>query len=303
MVARRRAVRRKPKAAARPRSGKARVFAGHVDLLGLGNVVQLLNMNHCEGTLLVTKGSDKQAIHIGPGGIRLVSSTVPRVKRLGRLVRRVLGRATVAPQWLRKILKKEKLLGWTLGQFALSDAPVKTEDIEAVLRQQVEEEVLDLFVWTQAALKFEEGKLPRAKAAEPLARLTLRTDATSLLLEAARRADEVVRMRQVLTHDELKILKVPREIHADELGEDVGRVDAILPLINGRRSLKGILQASIYPKFATMRAVHRLLTLGYAKARDREGNTVMRVGEPPPMPQATPTPPPAPAEPQPTPSA
>jgi hypothetical protein len=281
--------------------GKARTFAGDVDLLGLGNLVQLLNMNRCEGMLVVTKGRDRQAVHLGPGGIRLVSSTVPRVKRLGKLVRRVLGRTTIAPAWLRQVLKKEKLLGWTLGQFALSDAPVKMEDIETALRQQVEEEVLDLFVWTQATLKYEEGRLPRAKAKEPLAGLTLRTDATSLLIEAARRADEVVRMRQVLTHDELKILKVPREIHADELGEDVGRVDAILPLINGRRSLKAILQASIYPKFATMRAVHRLLTLGYAKARDREGNTVMRAAEPALASQGPP--PAAPPEPQPAPSA
>ena len=69
--------------------------------------------------------------------------------------------------------------------------------------------------------------------------------------------------------------KIPREIHADALGEDVVRVDAILPLINGHRTLKAILQASIYPKFATLRAVHKLLTLGYAKAKDRAGETLV----------------------------
>ena len=55
---------------------------------------------------------------------------------------------------------------------------------------------------------------------------------------------------------------------------DLVRADAILPLVNGRRSLKAILRASIYPRFSTMRAVHKLLSLGYVKARDREGQTV-----------------------------
>src|SRR5262245_7970023 len=68
-------LRRTPKPAAK----KARALKGHVDLLGLGNVVQLLFMNKCEGTLEVAKGSEKQAIHFGPGGLRLVSSSVPRV--------------------------------------------------------------------------------------------------------------------------------------------------------------------------------------------------------------------------------
>ena len=57
------------------------------------------------------------------------------------------------------------------------------------------------------------------------------------------------------------------------------RVDAILPLLNGQRTLKTILEMSIYPKFATMRALHKLLTLGYAKARDREGQTITLLPE------------------------
>lgn len=250
-----------------------RDLKGHVDLLGLGNLVQLLSVNKVEGTLTVIKGNEKQAIHFGTTGIRLLSSTVARGKRLAKLARSLS--RPVTPQRLKNLLKKEKLLGWTLGQIALSGGEVRKEDIQEALRKQVEEEILDLFVWSQAAFRFAEGRLPREKAAHPLAALAIHANVTSLLLEAARRADEVLRMRQTLTDDDLKLLKIPREIQADQLGEDLVRVDTILPLIDGRRTLKAIMQASIYPRFATMRAVHKLVMLGYVKAHDREGQTLI----------------------------
>ncbi|MBV8878790.1 MAG: DUF4388 domain-containing protein [Planctomycetaceae bacterium] len=268
---------RRPKArrAARPRSSAVRDLKGHVDLVGLGNLLQLLSMNKTEGVLSVTRGGEKQSIHLGPEGIRLLSSTVPRVRRLSKLATKLSGPKLITSQRLKNLLGKEKLLGWTLGHVLFSNEELTKERIQQALRLQVEEEVLDLFVWDKASFAFEEGRPTRAQLSNPLANLAIRADVTSLLLEAARRADELLQIRNTLPDDKTRVHKIPREIHADQLGEDVVRVDAILPLINGRRTLKAILKASIYPKFATMRAVHKLLTLGYAKAHDRGGDTVL----------------------------
>jgi hypothetical protein len=252
-----------------------RNLKGHVDLMGLGNLLQLLSMNKHEGVLSVARGREKQAIHFGPEGIRLLTSTVARVKRLSKIARRISGPKLITPDRLKKILEKEKLLGWSLGHVVFANEQLSKEKIEQALRLQVEEEILDLFVWDKALFAFEEVRPRRSQLANPLAKLAIRADVTALLLEAARRADELLQIRRTLPDDTTKVQKIPREIHADQLGEDVIRVDAILPLINGRRTLKTILQMSIYPKFATMRAVHKLLTLGYAKARDPQGQTVM----------------------------
>lgn len=252
-----------------------RDLKGSVDLVGLGNLLQLISLHKIEGTLDVARGSERQSIHFGPEGIRLLSSTLPRVRRLSKLARRMLGPRVIRPEVLKALLSREKLLGWTLGQVAFSNQAISKETVQEALRLQIEEEILDLFVWTQARFAFVEGRPPRAKAANPLARLTLRADVTALLLEAARREDEILRIRRTLPDDSTKVLKIPREIHADELGDDLVRIDAILPLINGRRTLGAILKASIYPRFATMRAVHKLLSLGYAKARDRAGQTLV----------------------------
>jgi len=271
--------RRRPvvkKRSRRPERG--RDLKGHVDLVGLGNLLQLLSMNKTEGVLSVVRGGEKQSIHFGHEGIRLLSSTVPRVRRLSKLATKLSGRTLITPERLRNLLGKEKLLGWTLGQIVFGNEQLSQEKIQEALRHQVEEEILDLFVWDQALFSFEEIRPSRAQLASPLATLTIRADVTALLLEAARRADELLQIKKTLPDEGTKVQKLPREIHADELGEDLVRVDAILPLINGHRTLRAILESSIYPKFATLRAVHKLLTLGYAKAKDRGGETLVLAG-------------------------
>src|SRR4029077_6438702 len=120
------------------------------------------------------------------------------------------------------------------------------------------EEVLDLFVWDKAVFTFEEGRPSRAQLSNPLASLAIRADVTSLLLEAARRADELLQIRRTLPDDKTRVHKIECEIHADQVGEEVGRAAGTLPLTNARRTLKSILQSSISPKFATMRAIHKL---------------------------------------------
>lgn len=249
--------------------------------MGLGPLLQLLSLNKSEGVLSVLRGREKQAIHFGYQGIRIVSSTVPRVRRLSGLARKLSSPRFLSPDKLKALLKKEKLLGWTLGHVLFANEELSVEKIHEALRLQVEEEILDLFVWQKSLFTFEEGPPRGAQAASPLAHLTIRADVTALLLEAARRADELVQIRRTLPDEGMKVHKIEREIHADELGEDVIRVDAILPLINGHRTLRSILEASIYPKFATMRAIHRLLSLGYAKAHDRDGQTLVLTAGPP----------------------
>jgi len=274
---------RRPAATKRSRRPqRGRDLKGHVDLVGLGNLLQLLSMNKTEGLLAVTRGREKQAIHFGHEGIRLLSSTVSRVRRLSKLATKLSGRTLITPERLKNLLGKEKLLGWTLGQLVFANEQVSSEKIHEALRHQVEEEILDLFVWDGATFSFEEIRPSRTQLASPLGSITIRADVTALLLEAARRADELLQIRKTLPDDGTKVQKIPREIHADELGEDLVRVDAILPLINGRRTLKAILEASIYPKFATLRAVHKLLTLGYAKAHDRSGATMVLAAATPP---------------------
>lgn len=247
------------------------ILKGDVEILGLGNLLQLLAMNHREGILTLIRGSDRKTIHFAMKGMRLLSSTMKRINKLGKIL---LRRKRISKEDLDALLKEQKLLGWKLGQIAVESGLVQKKDVEEALREQIEEEIFDMFMWREAAFEFVEGRAPKSEESSPLSGVTVDTNVTHLILEAARRADELLMIRSILTDDDMTLSKFAFEIQADELGGDMETVDEILPIINGRRSVREVVNASIYPRFVTMRAIYRLLVLGYIKAQDRKGNTV-----------------------------
>ena len=248
------------------------ILKGDVEILGLGNLLQILAMNRKEGILTLFRDEDKKAIHFSPKGMRLLSSSMKRINKLGKIL---LRRKRISKEDLDALLKEQKLLGWKLGQIAVESGLVQKRDVEDALREQIEEEIFDMFMWREAAFEFAEGRAPKQQeASNPLAGVTFDANMTGLLLEAARRADELFMIRKILTDDDMSLTKFPFEVQAEELGGDIDVVDDILPIINGRRTVREVVNASIYPRFISMRAIYRLLILGYIKAQDRKGNTV-----------------------------
>ncbi len=248
-----------------------RTLKGDVDLLGLGNLLQLLSMNRLEGILTLIQDDDRKSVHFGPQGIRLLFSSMRRINKLGKIL---LRRRRISKEDLDALLKEQRLLGWKLGQVALTSGLVRKEDVETALMEQIEEEVFDLFMWTDARFEFQEGKAPPRDAEHPLGDITFGKNVTSLVLEAATRADEYLRIRTILVDDDLTLHKLPFEVQADELGDDIETIDHLIPLLNGRRTVREITAMSIFPRFTTLRALYRLLTLGYIKAKNRRGDTV-----------------------------
>jgi hypothetical protein len=248
------------------------ILKGDVEILGLGNLLQILAMNHREGILSLYRDDDKKTIYFSPKGMRLLSSSMKRINKLGKIL---LRRRRISKEDLDALLKEQKLLGWKLGQIAVESGLVQKSDVAEALREQIEEEIFDMFMWKEAAFEFAEGRAPRhQEESNPLAGVNFDANMTSLILEAARRADELLMIRKILTDDDMSLTKFPFEIQADELGGDIDVVDDILPLINGRRTVREVVNGSIYPRFISMRAIYRLLMLGYIKAQDRKGNTV-----------------------------
>lgn len=247
------------------------LLKGDVEILGLGNLLQILAMNHKEGILSLFRDSDKKTIYFSPKGMRLLSSSMKRINKLGKIL---LRRKRISKDDLDALLKEQKLLGWKLGQIAVESGLVQKKDVEEALREQIEEEIFDMFMWKEAAFEFMEGRAPKQEESNPLAGVNFDANMTGLILEAARRADELLMIRKILSDDDMSLTKFPFEVQADELGGDIDVVDDILPLMNGRRTVREVVNGSIYPRFISMRAIYKLLLLGYIKAQDRKGNTV-----------------------------
>jgi hypothetical protein len=145
------------------------------------------------------------------------------MKRINKLGKILLRRKRISKEDLDALLKEQKLLGWKLGQIAVESGLVQKKDVEEALREQIEEEIFDMFMWKEAAFEFVEGRAPKVEESNPLSGLTFDANVMSLILEAARRADELLMIRRILTDDDMTLTKFPFEIQAEELGPDMDR--------------------------------------------------------------------------------
>jgi len=254
------------------------ILKGDVEILGLGTLLQTLAMNGREGILTLYRGMDRKTIYFGPHGIRLLSTTMRRVNRLGKILQR---KRKITADELKALLEEQKLVGWKLGQICINTGKINKKDLDEALHEQVAEEIFDLFMWPDAAFEFQEGP-PRQKSDNPLAELTVDTNITHIVLEAARRQDELLQIRQFLNDDEM-VLALAGKPRLDTFGEDRDTVTSILPLIDGRRRVREILQNSIYPRFATMRALYALVSTGIVKAQSARGAAAAKTPTPAPQ--------------------
>jgi len=78
---------------------------------------------------------------------------------------------------------------------------------------------------------FEEGRPGRAALSNPLAKLPIRAGRHRAAAGSRPPLRRAAQIRQTLPDDKTRVHKIPREIHADQLGGTSSASDAILPLI------------------------------------------------------------------------
>jgi CheY-like chemotaxis protein len=103
----------------------------------------------------------------------------------------------------------------------------------------------------------------------------------SLMIEAARRVDELARIQSVIPDVRLVAERLELPASLDDPSLDRNAIEDILPLVDGERSVGHIIEESLFPKFTVLRTLYGLAQRGVIKIRDRgEGSqgphTVLR---------------------------
>jgi CheY-like chemotaxis protein len=249
-----------------------RAFGGDVGILGLANLLQVISMSQGRGFLTLSNGDLKKTVQYCTNGIRLVSG-VRRAIPLGQILVRT-GRIT--PAQLEETLAEQKASGHRLGDLVIENGLVTPEDMAQALRDQVAEEIYELFAWPEARFYFAESdndNLPNG--AGPLASVQLDTNVISLMVEAARRSDEMARIRSEIPVDQLVPRRTEAEISFEGLTIARDTVNEVLSLVNGERSIEQITHESSFPTFAVLTALHELKQRGFL-AMDPPKETMRR---------------------------
>ncbi len=164
-------------------SGKS--FKGNLEVLNLSDIFQSLAMNRHSGTLVVNDGKREKKIFFAEGEISLLSSG--RRMRLGDLL---IAGGKITADDLDLALKLQKQSRKKLGEILVEEGFCEQDDIDRLLRQQIEEELYDLFLWRKAEFEFMADQMPddMIRESPQLTRLSINTN--SLIMEALRRLDE-----------------------------------------------------------------------------------------------------------------
>lgn len=256
---------------------------GDLRVMGIANLLQALSLNKAEGFLTIWQDPMRKVIQLGPSGMRLVSAGARRAHPLGEILIRT-GKITHAQ--LEEILEEQRRTGARLGDLVSRRGILSAGDIENALKEQISEEIYDLFTWSEASFEFVEapGAAPPADGS-PLSEVTLDANVMSVMIEAARRADELARIQTRIPDLRVvpELLDQPVPMNDPDL--DRAALEAVLPLIDGERSVDRIIEESLFPKFAVLRTLYDLAQRGAIKLRDRKsGSTLRRVLPPRPAP-------------------
>lgn len=236
-----------------------RAFGGDLGILGLANVLQVISMAQAKGFLTISNADLKKTIQFCSQGIRLVAG-VRRAIPLGQILVRS-GRLT--QEQLDATLAEQRQTARRLGDLIIERGLVTRDAIDQALRDQVAEEIYELFAWPEARFYFAEAENDSLPAgAGPLASVSLDANVISLMVEAARRSDELAVIRSEIPVDQLVPQLTGVDFPAGGLGASQAAAVEILPLIDGRRSIEQILKESTYPKFTVLHTLFELKQRG-----------------------------------------
>lgn len=247
---------------------------GDVSILSFADLLQHLSSRQSTGLLTITQGPMQKVIHVGPEGMRLISISTRKTSSLGEILIRT---RKITRAQLDQLLVEQQKTGKRLGELVSRQGHVTKTDIETALREQAQEEIYDLFSWTEAKFEFAEGPEPAKPKDFPLADVVVDASPTSVMLEAARRADELMVIRKTVRDESMIPIRTTKPFVADKLGLNPDLLTAVYSQISGRVGISEVIRLSLYPRFEALRAMYVLATKGYVKIMDREGATMVHL--------------------------
>src|SRR6185295_17299542 len=127
---------------------------GDVSIFSFADLLQHLASRQSAGSLSIIQGPMQKMIYLSPDGMRLISTTSRKTSSLGEILIRT---RKITRAQLDQLLVEQKQTGKRLGELVSRQGLVTKTDIESALREQTQEEIYDLFSWTEAKFEFKEG--------------------------------------------------------------------------------------------------------------------------------------------------
>lgn len=225
----------------------------------LADVFQMLALSQKEGTLILSDAESRKCIFFGKDGVSLLASGKRRAPKLGHRLMRA-GRLT--PPQLTEMLEEQRTSGRLFGEIAVGRGMITEDELQQVLYTQIEDELCDCFAWKYSNFEFVEGPPSTELFShdQPITRLALNVNA--LLMEALRRRDEWLLIRQRIPDDAAVLAWTEAgEAQREALRADLAYAPAVA-IVDGANSVAELLEGMLLSAFDGYRILHALLEKG-----------------------------------------
>jgi tetratricopeptide (TPR) repeat protein len=226
---------------------------GSLKEASLPDVLQLLAMGKKSGCLSVTHRQNFGYIYFDKGRI-CYASIVNRRDRLGDIL--VKNGSITQSQLDQAVAAQSTQRDKRLGEILVERDFIAREELHRYIRLQIEEAVYYLFTWNQGTFNFEADVAPDAQD------FLVSINPESLLLEGARRVDEWSLIEKKIPSFDI-VFEIDRARLAESTAALTPEQDTLVPLIDGRRDVAGLVDEAGLGEFEVGKALYGLITAGF----------------------------------------
>ncbi len=231
-------------------------FHGNLQSLCLFDVFQNVQQNQLTGTLLIRIEGQERYIHFEEGRIHLCSTG----KGQGLPVHSFLvARGHVAAKDMQKALELRTRTRTPLRKLLPKHGGLAEEDFAAAYQQRVEEFLYETLALTKAEFEFEEGPPPNGIFDLEQKGQSFALEPGPILMEAARRDDELTRIRKVVQGERDLFVAVGEEAPEDP------ELEALWRGLDGQTELRALERLLHQGPFEIQSLLAELVSAGLAR--------------------------------------
>lgn len=218
----------------------------------LPDVIQLLYLGRRTGRLALADRQRHASIWFEDGWI-CHAAIVNRRDRLGEIL--VKSGPVSQDQLDEALVIQAASPGRRVGEILVSLGAISSSELRRYIRRHVEEALYSLFNWASGSFSFEAGVQPDPEEFRD------RLSPEAILLEGARRVDEWSQIEKKIPSFDLIFAREESQVAEEELAfTEAQRL--VLPLLDGERDLRQVIDAAALSDFTAGQAVFGLLTAG-----------------------------------------
>ncbi len=239
-----------------PAAGNAGI-QGNLAGFRIVEVMQMLGLQRQTGRLAISRGSDGADIYFRDGAVVYAASNCDGSTDIGGLLRKT---CRLEEDALRHALRIADMTGQPIDSVLAQEKIVDLRTFAECLKRHTESAVYKAMAWRDGEFFFE-------KSAPPVFTTPLQLKVDDLLLEGARRADEWTLIQQ----------KIPSfsEVFESMIGNaaelttrGMSDIDLkVFSLIDGRRSIQEIIDASCLTEFDVAKSMFILLSVNLIRRK------------------------------------